>query len=746
MIRVKAHSLILILSVVASAVSGASAGAVDLDGWTTYGATNQVSYLAEVEGEVWALTGGGIVIIDPDDFSVKMLTNVDNLLTNSFTHLAQDSAGDVWIAGLGWLNRRNAEATANQFTSYAFLDDNKDRVTLSALADDDQFLWLATSLGLVLFSKTIDGGQIQDSYQRFGSLPAGTAVKDVAVWSDSIVIATADGVAVANRGDFAQLKSSASWASFAVDDFSELVGSQVTSVSRLDSFMVIGTNDGAFALYYNATDTTLQELALPAGTSVNRMRSDGFSLTIHTSRGEYNYDGSTVTSLTGAGLPTTAVTSGVTVAGIRFVGTGANGVFAMVDGAFEKIETGAIPFALARDISISAPGVPLAAFHTGGFARLQSSGWETLEVNSAYWAISVAADSSGALWLGTFGGGVWRVTDSDTTRFDSLNSTLKGNTDFGINNFVVIPEIVSSPRYTFLANFRAHNLKPVSIVDQLNPSRWISFGLAEGVDDELITSLDIFGSTLVVSSENKGVYFCNLGFDPFDLSDYRVTHYSEDASDPFLRLPSDRVNVVRFDSHGNAWVGHAFGLAKFDEGIERFIEVTLPLGLGPEVVDIVLDPQQNLWLATATGLGRFCPADGEFIVYTPLNSGLVSSAVQALAFDASTNYLWIATDNGVSRLQADIGQPNFALLEVTAYPNPFVISSGVDILHFNFSGVAQARIFTETAELVWTGSSVQGWDGRNLAGEPVASGIYLFVLAVEGESDVRLGKFVLIRN
>ncbi|HSG99476.1 MAG TPA: hypothetical protein VLB27_05475, partial [candidate division Zixibacteria bacterium] len=299
--------------------------------------------------------------------------------------------------------------------------------------------------------------------------------------------------------------------------------------------------------------------------------------------------------------------------------------------------------------------------------------------------------------------------------------------------------------YTYFANFRASNGKPLVVVDQLDPTRWTSIGAASGITDTFTISIDQFNGLVAIASEKTGIYRVDPGPDPFDLNDYQVTHFTENAADPRLRLPTDEINVIRFDRFGDLWAGSRFGLARYDAGIERFVEVVLPLTLGPEVSDLAFDPQDNLWIATPTGLGWFNRAAGEFTVLTTLNSGLVSNNINALAFDARINHLWIATDNGVSRFRPNIGQANFKLDEVTAYPNPFVITYGAEILHLNYSGVAQWRIFTESGELVWVGASNAGWTGVNQSGAAVASGVYLFTLTVDG-TETGVGKFALIQN
>ena len=67
-----------------------------------------------------------------------------------------------------------------------------------------------------------------------------------------------------------------------------------------------------------------------------------------------------------------------------------------------------------------------------------------------------------------------------------------------------------------------------------------------------------------------------------------------------------------------------------------------------------------------------------------------------------------------------------------------------DRLNFNFSGNARLRVFTVAGELV-VDLPEPVWDGRNAAGEAVASGVYLYVLTDESGNSGS-GKFLLVRQ
>ena len=724
----------------AVAFSPATPYAVDLSGWTTHGSTSAVRAVVAIDDTVWALTGGGAVVVDAGVVT-RIVTNADGLLTNDLMAGVVDDSARLWIAGVGWLIRR--DRGADIFTPYVVLDQSGDPITLRCLADDGDRLWVGSDLGVSLFVKS--RGEIKDTYTRFGALPSVIAVNDAHLFRDSLWLATPFGLAVGDLSDPLQLKSYANWTSFTSGDYPELPSPVISAVQHYRDTLYVGTSDGVYALHRSAIDTTFARLNMAAGAIVNALRVDADGLRIYTSRGEFRYDGSLV-ALPSTGLPTTNTSDGVTIGGERIVGLAKGGAFRATGvGAFARIETGAPPGDAARDIYTLPGGRALGAFGADSFAVYDGATWGVLPFAVRGGAISVSGDDAGAFWLGTFGMGVWRVDGAGAVRYDSVNSSLQGNSDGGRNNFVVIPEIVAGDGYVYFANFRAVDGFPLGVADAADPARWTSLGVYQGINDVFATSVDYFGGAVAVSSERAGVYLCRVGANPFDTASVTVTHFHTRADTVRLRLPTDDVNVVRFGRDGVLWVAHIFGLARYDAGIERFVDMSLPITLGPEVTDVTFDRQGGVWVATPNGLGWLDPSINDFRVFTALNSGLISSHVNALSFDDSRNVIWIATDRGVSIYAPGIGAPTFSAEDVTAYPNPFVTSGSGELLRFNYSGVAGVDIFSETGESIWSGSSTAGWRGVNQSGNDVASGVYLFVLrGMEGA--VGRGKILLIRD
>ncbi|MCK4302172.1 MAG: hypothetical protein KAW91_05335, partial [candidate division Zixibacteria bacterium] len=196
---------------------------------------------------------------------------------------------------------------------------------------------------------------------------------------------------------------------------------------------------------------------------------------------------------------------------------------------------------------------------------------------------------------------------------------------------------------------------------------------------------------------------------------------------------------------GVLWVGTNSGLSRYDLGYERFVDVDLPPGVGRDVHDLEFDSRGNLWIGTSSGLARLDASTGMAEAFTTRNSGLVADRIGSLHSDPFTDNLYVATNSGISVLPSPIGPPSFAVEQVVAIPNPFVIRCDDDRLRFNYARKVAVRIYSVAGELVRETDTNTPWDGRNQKGEKTASGVYIFVLS-DGSGEVGRGKLLLVRE
>ncbi|MDY4644100.1 T9SS type A sorting domain-containing protein, partial [Prevotella sp.] len=104
--------------------------------------------------------------------------------------------------------------------------------------------------------------------------------------------------------------------------------------------------------------------------------------------------------------------------------------------------------------------------------------------------------------------------------------------------------------------------------------------------------------------------------------------------------------------------------------------------------------------------------------------------------DDNSNRVYIATDNGLCSYASDATQPSEIMDKdnVYAYPNPVTpeYTGYVTIVGLSFD--ADVKIVTSNGALVNSGRSTGGtyrWNGRDLKGKRVASGVYMVETATQ---------------
>jgi hypothetical protein len=716
--------------------------------WTTLTSLKDVRRMRIFHDSIFVVTSGGLMIISDPAKPGKVYDNLSGIGATDLTDLIQSADGQRWIAAQGSLIKFNA----NQSDIYPFLDNDGNEIRLLCLADDGNNLWVGTSIGLVLFSKVNDDGQIQDSYTMFGTLSASPAVNDILLVGDSIWLATSAGVAVANRTAPNLLKVPSSWKTYGPDNLPELGTSQPRRIVQFESAYYIGTSLGLFRLDRGANDTLV---SMPAGSPVwvTELKVENDSLFFYVPDGLGVIKNGVSTLLGTFGLPIFPI-NGANTGTFRMFGLlGESGLYDNASGSYQLYPYTGIPQTAVQDVVIGRDGTVTGLFASKKAYQQTDTGWAALLTAMGTPTVG-AVDSSGDLWLGTFGDGLWRVTADSFLNYDETNTSMRGNTDINGASYVVVKGEAIDERYVYVACYRALNGYPVAIGDLTNlnsPSGWDSLGISDGITDNFVTSLDHYGSTLAVGTAGSGLFVIELGADPRDKSDDSTVHYTVTATSSAHYLISDDVSAVRFSPQGDLWVGTNVGVVRQLAGYPRFETVDLLTGFGPEVSSIEFDSRGNVWLGSINGVTHYDATIAGFENLNSQNSGLVNDAVHSIKYNGHTGDMYIATDGGISIAASQYGKPTTDVKQILAFPNPFVIRSSSDILRFNFALSAKVRILTVAGDLVAQIDDInQGWDGRNSAGKPVASGVYFFIVSSTSDessgAQIGNGKFLLVRE
>jgi len=717
-------------------------GFAGIGDWTTY--TN-MNYIHEVllEGDrLWCATTGGVAVLDINDKSFTRLTNVDGLGGNYIFTLELDSAGNFWFgARNGTLTRYVPQE--GLWKVYNFIDRDGSRLRIKDVVEDGGRLWIATNVGVSLFLIEKHGGEIKETYRHLGeNLQVDEEVNAIHLAGERIWVGTARGVATANKDD-PNLLDFSRWISFTTTTSPGLNNDSVYCIADIQGRIIIGTKQGVFE--FDPSDSTWRSLGL-GNRRVHDLEHFNQKIYSATDAGVYVYDGQIWEKLTTQGLSSSYFNS-LTVGVDSTLWTGmAGGGVSVYDGyGWQSYSIDGPPANLFLDMEVDDKGNLWCAHEVYGASLFDKERWTSLSSIpqiGGHRINAVEKDKEGNIWFSSWGGGVIKY-DGDTTwvRYTEENSPLKGvaaNPAYVVVNDIAVDEAGNR----WFPNWEARDSTRVVCSLRKEDVPWVVLYEQDGIASVLLQSVTAWKGHLYICTRDAGLLDYNYNRTPDNKDDDGVTHYTRQTH----HLSDDAVMCAQVDKDGILWVGTSSGLDRFDPDFERFRTVPLPDPLGPQVNDIVVDERNNKWIATSNGLGMI-NSKGEFAgVFTTFNSKICGDNVLRIEIDEKTGDIWIGTDNGLSRFESGIGAPAEELSQVIPFPNPFIITNGTEVLTFDrLPYEAEVRIFTPAGELVKRIKSGNRWNGRNQAGELVASGVYLFhIQGIKGESAV--GKIAVIRE
>ena len=221
----------------------------------------------------------------------------------------------------------------------------------------------------------------------------------------------------------------------------------------------------------------------------------------------------------------------------------------------------------------------------------------------------------------------------------------------------------------------------------------------------------------------------------------------------------DGVHCVTEDKEGNIWVGTSLGTVMLtaDEimrGGSTFTQVKVPRNDGSNLADYLLsgtdisgiyvDDANRKWFATYKQ-GVYVISDDnieEVYHFTTKNSELVSDVVESIAMNKETGEIFFGTDHGLCSYMTD-AMKSYDEMEsdnVYAFPNPVRPDYTGLITITGLTMNADIKIVTSSGQLVAQGRSTGGaftWDGCDLDGKRVATGVYMVMTATsEGKKGV----------
>lgn len=348
-------------------------------------------------------------------------------------------------------------------------------------------------------------------------------------------------------------------------------------------------------------------------------------------------------------------------------------------------------------------------------------------------------------------GGVYEFQDGKFIKhYGRQNSVLES----GVNsdNYT----IVSTLKYTDNGDLWVLN----SMVD--NPIWKIEHGSGNWVNyphPEMSTPAKYNLVSLLQSRYNKNImwfannYYMENRLYAYDfVNDKLVGHGPNFTNEDGTVITPIMVYALAEDLDGNVWIASSNGpfyISSADAiaGNDAFIQHKVPRNDGTNLADyllsdvktrcIAVDGANRKWMGTENGVFLISSDCNTLLQhFTTENSPLPSNTVYDICVDDNSNMVYFATERGLCSYASDATEPSEEMTKdnVYAYPNPVTPEYTGKITIVGLSFNADVKIVTSNGVLVNQGRSTGGsyqWDGRDLKGKRVASGVYMVQAATE---------------
>ncbi len=415
-----------------------------------------------------------------------------------------------------------------------------------------------------------------------------------------------------------------------------------------------------------------------------------------------------------------------------------------------------------------------------GYSHYDGENWyteENIAENSFPGLVDVSLDPTdeNKAYISSFGstnrintyktGGLFVVQNNEVTNFyNNLNSPLE---DILPTNPSSVTIRISGSTFDAQGNLWLANLGRNNELKKFSNGSWSEFNISAGKPNAS------FGLSEIVTDRYNTVWIGTRGDGviAFNENGNRVRGLT--ATPTQGSLPNLRVLSLASDADNRIWIGTISGLVVFNNASGIFDADVLDAQpiiilddgtprklLGDEVVNtIAVDGANNKWFGTANGGVTYTNPNGQTTIanFSSQNSPLPSDRIVKIAVDKETGKVFFATDKGIVAYKSNVAPFGDSLGEVYAYPNPvrkFHNTVTIDGRNgTNLPKGTNVKILDVAGNLVYETNVVEGeqlqggkviWDKTNLAGNYVASGIYIVLLANEDATETSTAKIAII--
>jgi streptogramin lyase len=717
--------------------------------WINHTDMKQVNSIQASENGVWAASSGGGYFYDISQDSYLKITKTDGLFSTTLTAVCIDDYGKIWFgSSVGSLNYYDPSTQSTR----TFLDIyNSDRVNknINELRTTGDTIFISTESGLSLIdSKSLI---FYDTYSKFGNL--GSFLRVSSTFKHNLIYACTDfGVAVQKPGA-TNLSAPESW-----NVYTTANGLPSNTVRKVELFRdtIIAATDKGISFFNGTTWQTF--LTNFNNISIIDMIASNDSLIIsHGNSLSVYYQGSLskIFSSTFEFRKIASSKAGLfatSSAGVLKVNEGNNYQFLVPNGPAANQFPNLTTDGLGNLWSASGTNG-----RGKGIYKFDGSRWDVYDAanypaifQNDYYSIFSASDNS--VYAGNWGQGFVRISGSDIIRYHSGNTIMKGIPQDP--NFLVISGLSQDSRNNiWILNLRASDRKSLYM---LSPdSIWYAF---ENTFEQQAQFSEVKNLAIdqngtkwysMASPGSSGLFYYNEKGTYSAISDDLFGYITKSNG-----LNDNTINCIVPDKRGDLWIGTSLGVNVISNTSNLTqLRISSVFSLRQQTINcIAVDALNQKWIGTNQGLLQV-NSDGSVLIasYDSQNSPLLSDEIKSLAIDNNNGIVYVGTDNGLISFETPAIKPLDNFTELFVYPNPLLING--HSTHLTIDGLikdAEIKILSVNGKLIREfpspGGRVAYWDGKDLSGNFVSSGIYIVTAFDQDGNNVAATKVAVLKN
>jgi hypothetical protein len=756
--------------------------------WKGHFSYYKIKDVVKGNNKIFAAADNAIFSYDLQTNEIKELTTVNGLSGETISTLYYSDVYELLIIGYD-----------NGLIEIAF-DNDEDILTVVDIVDKTtitptnkrinhfnefgNIIYIATNYGISVYD--LERLEFGDTY-LIGTSGTQIKVSQTTVFNGYIYAACLDG-----NGIRKALESSPNLIDF--QNWQTVVSGSFTAIQTVENGLyTLRTDRNIFSLANDVLNPLLQYGTLPLDVS-----SVENNLIITTANNVFIYDSNfnLISQIDITPEFPTTYTSAMVDADYAYVGTASFGILKtplLSPLTFEEVHPDGpllnIPFSITASsndlwVTFGEHNLFLNPYplNSRGFSHLKSGSWINTPYSDVFGAkclntISVNPFNNNQVFIGSYFSGLLEVNDDvPTVLYNEANSGLES---------LVLP---TNPNYKdirigtmvfddngllwTLTNFVERPLKTYNPVN----NQWQSYTLNEIIPE----AFDNNGFNDIVIGNDRTKWIGSYGWGVIGFNENGGNKLIKNIVSEEDNMPSELITSLALDKRNQLWIGTFKGLRVLyntsnfftDDNVRAEEIIILEDGIAKELLyqqfvsDIEVDGSNNKWIGTI-GSGLFyVSSDGQKTIYhfTTENSPLPSNDIIDLSIDLSNGIVYIATGKGLVSFQSGGSSTSEDLETVYAYPNPVRpnfnivedkvkikdIAENVNIKITDIEGnlVAEAQSKTNQRyrgyNLEIDGGTAY-WNGKNLANNVVASGVYLVMLSDLDTFETKVLKLMVVR-